>query len=183
MTAETARAGRLWGLVAEFQTPQAVVNAAKAARAAGYEEVDAYTPFPIDELTHELSHGRSKVPAIVLGGGFLGALGGFGLCYWTSVIDYPLNIGGRPFNSWPAFIPITFETTILLAGIAAVVGMIAVNGLPQPHHPLFGVPGFALASRDRYFLSIEARDRKFDSRGTADFLRGLGPSEVSEVHE
>lgn len=173
----------LWGLVAEFVTPGDVVTAAKAARAAGYDRIDAYTPFPIEELIHEVSHHRSKVPLIVLIGGLLGGLGGFSLCYWTSVIDYPLNIGGRPFNSWPAFIPITFECTILLAGISAVVGMIALNGLPMPYHPLFNVPGFASASRDRYFLSIEARDPRFDRKATADFLRGLNASEVSEVEE
>jgi hypothetical protein len=172
---------RLWGLLAEFHTPDAVVAAARAARGAGYQKIDAYTPFPIEELSHELSPHRSKVPLIVLIGGLFGAVGGFGLCYWASVIEYPLNIGGRPFNSWPAFIPITFECTILLAGISAVVGMIAVNGLPQPYHPLFNVPGFALASRDRYFLSVEATDPSFDRTATADFLRGLAATEVSEV--
>ena len=178
-----SRSSRLYGLMAEFDSPDALVAAARRTRELGYRKFDAYTPFPIEELTHELAHKRSKVPLLVLAGGILGALGGFGLCYWTSVIAYPINIGGRPYNSWPAFIPITFETTILLAGISAVVGMILLNGLPQPYHPVFNVPGFALASRDRYFLSIEARDPNFDRKTTADLLRSLEASEVSEVDE
>jgi hypothetical protein len=179
----TPKAHGLWGLLAEFHTPHGIVEAARAARAKGYEKIDAYTPFPIEELIHEVSPHPSKVPLIVLIGGMIGAIGGFGLCYWASVIEYPMNIGGRPYNSWPAFIPITFECTILLAGISAVVGMIAVNGLPQPYHPVFNVPGFALASRDRYFLSIEADDPRFDREATAEFLRGLDASEVSEVEQ
>ncbi len=177
------RAERLWGLLAEFRTPSDIVRAARAVRMAGYSDIDAYTPFPIEELTHEVATEKSKVPLIVLTAALLGGLGGFALCYWCSAIAYPLNIGGRPYNSWVAFIPITFECTILLGGIFAVVGMFFVNGLPSPYHPVFNVPGFALASRDRYFLAIEARDPKFDRKATAELLRGLDASEVSEVEE
>ena len=173
----------LHGLLAEFATPGALVAAAEKARAAGYRQLDAFTPFPIEEVAHALGHHHSKVPALVLGGGILGARGGFGLCYWTSVIAYPMNIGGRPFNSWPSFLPVTFECTILLAAFAAVFGMLALNGFPRPHHPVFNAARFALASRDRYFLCIQADDPRFDRRATRTFLESLHPSAVSEVED
>ncbi len=172
---------RLYGLVAEFDTPAAIVAAAKEARAAGYRNLEAYSPFPIEELAHALDNHHSKVPYLVLGGAIAGATLGFGLCYWTSVIAYPMNIGGRPFNSWPAFIPVTYECTILFASLSAVLGMLALNGLPEPHHPLFNVDRFSLASRDKYFLCIEAKDPKFETSQTRAFLQGLRPSEVSDV--
>jgi hypothetical protein len=172
---------RLYGLVAEFNTPDEIVAAAKAARAAGYRKVEGYSPFPIEELAHALENHHSKVPYLVLAGGITGATLGFSLCYWTSVIAYPMNIGGRPFNSWPAFIPVTYECTILLSCLSAVLGMLALNGLPEPHHPLFNVDRFSLASRDKYFLCIEAKDPKFEVDQTRAFLQGLRPSEVSDV--
>ena len=178
-----ARRSRLYGLMAEFATPQALVDAAEKARAEGYRRMDAYTPFPIEALTEALGHHRSKVPLIVLIGGVLGCLGGYALQYWTSAVAYPMNVGGRPYNSWPAFIPVTFEMTILLGVLFAVVGMLALNGLPMPHHPVFNVERFALASRDRYFLCIEARDRHFDLERTRAFLRSLGPCEVTDVED
>jgi len=177
----TAPSGELYGIMAEFSSPEALLRAARESRAAGYRELDAFTPYPIEELSHELGHHRSRLPLIVLVGGILGAVGGFALQYWTSVIDYPLNVGGRPFNSWPAFIVPTFETTILAAALFAVLGMFFLNGLPMPHHPVFNLPRFALASRDRYFLVVKVKDPLFDRGATRKFLEGLEPSEVAEV--
>ncbi len=171
----------IWGLLAEFESPQELLDATRKTRAAGYTRVDAYTPFPIEEIAEALGHHHSRVPLIVLAGGIVGALGGFLLQYWVSVHAYPLNVGGKPFNSWPAFIPVTFETTILVAALAAVLGMLAINGLPMPYHPVFNVPRFAHASRDRYFLCIQASDPRFDRSATQAFLLDLSPAEVSEV--
>ena len=180
-TQSRSRRPPVYGLLAKFGTPQALIAAAKQVREAGYVKIDAFTPYPIEELSHALDLPRSKMPLVVLGGGVTGLLAGYGLQYWSQVIEYPMNIGGRPFHSWPAFIIPTFETTILFAAVAAVLGMFALNGLPQPYHPVFNAPGFAHASRDCYFLLIEARDEKFDRDATARFLRELNPSEVSEV--
>jgi hypothetical protein len=143
--------------------------------------MDAYSPFAIEELNEALGIHHTLVPLLVLIGGLIGAMSGFGLAYWVSVIAYPLNIGGRPLNSWPAFIVPTFETTVLVAAGTAVLGMLALNGLPQLYHPVFNVPRFALATRDRFFLCIEAHDPEFDLDGTRRFLEGLGAREVSEV--
>jgi len=173
----------LHGLMAEFATPKELVAGIRQVRAAGYTKLDAYTPFPIEEVIEALDPPRSKVPAIVLAGGIAGGLAGFGLQYWINVIDYPLNIGGRPFNSWVAFIPPTFETTVLFAGIAAVVGMLAVNGLPRPYHPVFNVPRFQFASRDRYFLVVESGDPKFDPKKIREELGAAGAEGVHEVEE
>ncbi len=173
----------LHGLLAEFATPAELVEAVEKARAAGYRRMDAYTPFPIEEVARALGYRRSLVPYLVLGGGILGALGGFGLCYWTSAIAYPMNIGGRPFDSWPSFLPVTFECTILLAAFAALFGMLAVNGLPRPYHSIFNAARFAHASRDRYFLCIQADDPRFDRTATQAFLESLHPSEVCEVED
>jgi hypothetical protein len=171
----------MYGLMAEFHTAEELVEAAHKVHEAGFHHVDAYTPYPIEEVSHALGLHRSKLPLIVLGGGIMGGLAGYLLQYWSQVIEYPLNIGGRPYHSWPAFIVPTFETTILFAALSAVLGMFALNGLPQPYHPVFNVPRFALASRDRYFLVIEARDPKFDPEETRRFLLDLHASEVSEV--
>ncbi len=173
----------LHGLMAEFETPDAVVAAAEKSYEAGYRQMDAYTPYPIEELCEAIGEHHSKVPLLVLIGGVCGALFGFGLQYITSVHVYALNIGGRPLNSWPAFIPVTFECTILFAALSAVVGMLALNGLPRPHHPVFNVEGFRRASRDRFFLCIESKDPKFDANKTAEFLRSLNPTEVREVED
>src|SRR6478672_8589432 len=173
--------GRLYGLMAEFEEPTAIVIAARRAHEEGYRKMDAYTPFPIEELTEAIGFHHTRLPLIVLIGGIVGCVGGFFLCYWVSTIAYPLNIGGRPLNSWPSFIPVTFECTILLAALAAVFGMLALNGLPQPYHPVFNVARFALASRNRFFLCIESKDPKFDLEATRQFLETLNPREVTTV--
>lgn len=171
----------LYGLLAEFPSPTALVEAARAVRGAGYEQIDAYSPFPIHELSNALRLPRSKVPLLCLAGGVTGVLGGFGLQYWASTIAYPFRIGGRPLNSWVAFIPPTFETMILLASFSAAIGMFVLNGLPQHYHPVFNHPGFARASQDGYFLVVEATDPSFDRVATESLLRSLHPMEVAEV--
>lgn len=175
------RRREIYGLLAEFNAPAEVVEAAQRVRDAGYRKVDAYSPYPIEALSEALDFHRSPLPKLVLGGGILGLLAGFSLEYWASVIEYPMNIGGRPFNSWPAFIVPAYETTILFAAATAVLGMLALNGLPEPYHPVFNVPSFALATRDRFFICIEATDPRFDRLETRSFLANLGASEVSEV--
>jgi hypothetical protein len=175
------RAEGLFALMAEFPSPRALRRAIEKTRGAGYEVIEAYTPYPIEEINEALGHHRSRLPLIVLIGGLIGACAGFGLQYWVSVIAYPMNIGGRPLNSWPAFIPVTFETTILFAAAAAVFGMLALNRLPMPYHPAFNVARFKLASRDRYFLAIAHNDPQFDAEGTRRFLEELEPIEVFDV--
>jgi hypothetical protein len=175
-----ARSG-IYGLMAEFDDPNGLVVATIGAYEEGYRQMDAYSPFPIEELHHALGFEHTRLPLIVLIGGLIGCLGGYGLQYWVSAIAYPLNIGGRPLHSWPAFIPVTFECTILVAALSAVFGMLALNGLPMPYHPVFNVTRFALASRNRFFLCIESTDPKFDLEGTRQFLETLKPREVSTV--
>ena len=171
----------VYGLMAEFENATALVEAATRARLEGYREMDAYSPIPIEELNEALGLRRTRLPALVLLGGILGGLGGYALQLWTQAVAYPLNIGGRPLHSWPQFIPVTFETTVLGAALAAFVGMWAFNKLPMPYHPVFNVPAFARASTDRFFLCIEAADKKFDPHATRRFLEGLHPVGVSEV--
>lgn len=171
----------LYGVMAEFESPADLVAAARRAHAEGYRELDGYSPFPIEELAEALGLRHTRLPLVVLIGGVVGCLGGYLLQYYASVIDYPWNVGGRPFHSWPSFVPVTFETTILVAALTAVFGMLGANGLPQPYHPVFNAPRFALATRDRFFLCIKARDPLFDREGTARFLAGLGGRHVTEV--
>jgi hypothetical protein len=171
----------VYGLLAEFASPTDLLVAVRRARSEGYKVMDAYTPYPIEEVAEALHFHERRLPLIVLLGGIAGGLAGYLLQYWTSVVDYPLNVGGRPFHSWPAFIPVTFETTVLVAALSAVLGMLALNGLPMPHHPLFNAPRFALATRDRFFLCIEAADPQFDREGTLRFLQRLEPRSVTEV--
>ncbi len=171
----------IYGLMAEFEDPNALVAATRTARERGYRRLDAYSPFPIEELSEALDLHHSRLPLIVLIGGLVGCATGYVLQFWTSTIDYPLNVGGKPLHSWPAFIPVTFELTILFAAISCVLGLLGLNGLPMPYHPVFNVPRFALASRNRFFLCIEATDPLFDRSQTASFLQSLQPREVSEV--
>ena len=172
-----------YGLMAEFDSPKALVKACEAAREAGYTKLDAYTPYPIEAVWEALGHHKSKLPLLVLGGGLAGALGGFLFQYWASVIAYPMNVGGRPLNSWVAFIVPSFELMILFAAFAAVLGMFILNGLPMPYHPAFNVKRFAQASRDRYFLLIGKIDPQFDESETRRFLEALAPVEVAHVEE
>jgi hypothetical protein len=167
--------------MAEFRSPAHVVAAAHIVHERGFRKVDAYTPYPIEELVEALELHHSPLPKMVFCGGLTGMLAGFGLCFWSSTIAYPMNIGGRPFNSWVSFIPPTFETTILFAAGTAVFGMLALNGLPEPYHPVFNVPAFALASRDKFFICVEAADPQFDVEATRKFLAGL--PDVIAVHE
>jgi len=169
------------GLLAEFPDPDALSAAASAAHAAGYRRMDAFTPIPVEGLSEALGIKHTRLPLVTLLGGLFGAAAGYALQYYVSVVAYPLNIGGRPLHSWPAFIPVVFETTVLGAALTAVLGMLAASGLPRPHHPLFNVPEFKLASRDRFFLCIEARDPAFDAIATRDFLERLSPKQVWEV--
>jgi hypothetical protein len=171
----------IYGLLAEFADVHELVRAARATREAGYRRFDAYTPFPVEELSEAMELHDHRLPMLVLAGGIVGAIAGYALQYWTSVIEYPINVGGRPAHSWPAFIPPTFETTVLFAAIAAVLGMLALNGLPMPYHPVFNVPRFALSSRDRFFLCIEARDPIFDRTATRHVLAEHRPREIWEV--
>jgi hypothetical protein len=171
----------MYGLMAEFDRPEDLITAIERAYEDGYRVMDAYTPYPVEGLTEALHMPSSRLPLVVLGGGILGAAVGYGLQYYASVIDYPLNVGGRPLHSWPLFIPITFELAILFAAFAAVLGMLAMNGLPQPYHPVFNVPNFEMASRSHFFLAIEARDPRFDPEETRIFLESLSANQVSEI--
>lgn len=172
---------RLWGLLAEFGTPVELLAAVRQTRESGYEKVDAFTPYPVEGLPDALGLGNTRLPLLVLLGGILGGAAGYFMQYYLSAIDYPLNVGGRPLNSWPAFIVITFEMTILFAALSAVLGMLALNGLPMPHHPVFNAPQFALASRDRFFICIEASDPRFEPQATRRFLEQLKPREIVNV--
>ena len=175
------RTSTVYCLMAEFDDPTSLVAATQRAHDAGYRRMDAYSPFPIEELHEALGARHTRLPLLVLLGGLCGCIGGYTLQYWSSVVAYPLNIGGKPLHSWPAFIPVTFETTILVAALTCVLGMLALNGLPQPYHPVFNVPRFALASRNRFFLCIESTDPKFDVEATRRFLETLEPREVTTV--
>jgi hypothetical protein len=167
--------------MAEFETPTDIVVAATRAQDAGYRKMDAYSPFPVKGLSEAVGFHKDAVALVCLIGGVLGLLTAYVLQYWINVIAYPLNVAGRPFHSWPSFIIVTFELTILFGGLAAAVGMLALNGLPMPYHPVFNVPEFTAASRDRFFLCIESADPNFDMNGTKNFLAQLGPRTVTEV--
>ena len=173
----------IYGLVGEFVTPEQLIHAVEKVREAGYRRLDAYSPFPVEGLAEAMGFKRNRVPLLTLIGGLTGGLSGFGFQYWANVSSYPMNIGGRPLNSWPAFIPVTFEMTVLGAALFAVFGMLALNRLPQPHHPVFNAPRFSHASTDRFFICIEARDPQFHLADTARFLQGLRAHHVTEVSD
>jgi hypothetical protein len=173
----------LYGLIAEFDSPGDLLEAASRTRAEGYRFVDTFSPFPIHGMDKALGLRRTKLPLIVLIGGLTGCGTALLMQWFSAAVHYPVNVGGRPLASWPMFIPITFELTILFASFAAVLGMIALNGLPMPYHPVFNAPRFALASRDRFFLCVEARDPKFDRAGCRRFLETLGAHDIAEVEE
>ena len=171
----------IYGLMAEFQAAEQILLATRRARQEGYRHMDAYTPYTVEGLAEELELPHTRVPFVVLMGGLVGAGIGFFMQYWSMAVDYPLNVGGRPHNSWPVFIPVTFELMVLVAALAAILGMFFLNGLPQPYHPVFNVARFARASQDRFFLCIEALDPHFDLERTRQFLAGLQPV-GGEVH-
>ena len=171
----------LYGLMAEFREPEALVAATERAHQAGYRQMDGYTPFPVEGLGEALGRHGTAMPLIVLIGGIVGGLSGYFMQWYADVIDYRLNVGGRPFHSWPSFIPITFELTILGASLFALVGLFALNRLPQPYHPVFNAPGFHRASQDRFFLCIETADPAFDLNRTRQFLERLRPEKIVEV--
>lgn len=169
------------GLTAEFATPGEILSATRKARKEGYTSLDAYTPFPVHGLVEAIGFKDPRLQWTIFFAGLTGAIGGFALQWWTSAVDYPMNVGGRPLLSWPSFIPVTFECTILLASFGAVFGMLALNGLPKPYHPIFNAANFARASQDRFFLCVEADDPQFDLEKTRAFLQSLGAINVSTV--
>lgn len=177
----TPQSSRMYGLLAEFEEPHQLVAAAERVREEGYVYAQAYTPMPVEGLAEALGFHRTRMPLVVLIGAISGGLIGYVMQYWVAVHAYPLNIGGRPLHSWPSFIPVTFEMIVLIGALSAVLGMLALNGLPRPHHPLFAVPSFARASSDGFFLCIETRDAKFDYAATRQFLQSLGAREVVDV--
>lgn len=173
----------LHGIIAEFETTEQLLVAAKQVREVGYTQIDAYSPFPVEGLSEAIGFEDHKVPWTVFICGVIGAIAGYALQYYVSVIDYPINVGGKPHHSWPAFIPVTFETTVLFAAFGAFIGMLAFNGLPMPYHPIFNAPRFERASQDRFFLCVEAKDPLFDRVKTRQLLEKLGARMVSEVEE
>ena len=181
MDASHALPPAVYGLMAEFDDPNALIRAAKRTYEAGYRRIDAFSPYPIEEVWEAIGQHDRRLSLIVLTGGVIGLLSGFALQQWVHQVAYPINIGGKPLNSWPQFVPVIFELTILFAALSAVFGMIILNGLPQPYHPVFNVPRFEHASRDKFFLLVESTDPKFDRAKTLEFLKGLNPSEVNEV--
>ncbi|HEY5074423.1 MAG TPA: DUF3341 domain-containing protein [Pyrinomonadaceae bacterium] len=173
----------LYGVMAEFAQPEQLLAAARAAYQAGYRKMDAYSPYAVEGVAEAIGFTKTRVPLVVLLGGIVGALTAYGMQWYSAAVSYPLNVGGRPLHSWPAFVPITFELTVLFAAIAGLIGMLAMNGLPKPYHPVFNAPEFKLASQTRFFLCIEADDHIFNTEEAAKFLHSLGPLSVVEVEK
>ncbi len=181
MSHATTPAPGIYGLMAEFDDPTGLVSAAKRTYAAGYRNIDTFSPYPIEEAWEAIGQHDRRLSLIVLAGGLTGLLTGLGLQEWVHNVAYPINIAGKPLNSWPQFVPVIFELTILFAALSGVIGMIVLNGLPMPYHPVFNVARFERASRDKFFLLVESTDPQFDRERTRDFLKGLNPSEINEV--
>jgi hypothetical protein len=171
----------IYGIMAEFDSASDLVAAARKTHEAGYRKIDAYSPFPVEELAEAIGFHQNRVPMVTLIGALIGGLSGYLMQYWMAVVNYPVNIGGRPYHSWPSFIVVTFEMTILFGGISAVLGMLALNGLPMPYHPVFNVPRFAMATKDRFFLIVFSTDPQYNPVGTRQFLESLGCRSLSEV--
>lgn len=171
------------GLMAAFEDHQQLLEAARRAYAAGYRKMDAYSPYPIEGLAQALGHKSNRVALLFLLGGIIGGVGGYFMLWYSMTVDWPMNVGGRPLHSWPMFIPITFELTILCSALVGLLGTLALCRFPQPYHPVFNVPEFARASSDRFFLCIESRDPNYDEQGTWQFLEQLDPCEITSVEE
>lgn len=171
------------GLLAEFETAEDLLRATRRAYAAGYRAMDAYSPFPVEGLTDALGWRTNAIPLIGFFGGLTGALTGIGMQYWIHAVALPINVGGRPLDSWPSFVPVTFELAVLFSALSMVAGLFILNGHPEPYHPVFNVLAFGRASRDRFFLCIESRDPSFDHDATRQFLQSLGAGEVADVYE
>ncbi len=171
----------IYGLMAEFESPSELLTATRRAYTEGYRRMDAYSPFPVADVAEALGFHRDRVSLVTLIGGIMGGSGAYMLQWWINTIAFPVNVGGRPMHSWPSFVPVTFEMTVLFAGFAAFFGMWAMNGLPMPHHPVFNVEEFSAVTRDRFFLCIEAADPRFDLIATRAFLESLNPHRVMEV--
>jgi hypothetical protein len=175
--------GNLYGIMAEFSEPEHLLHASRAAYKAGYRKMDAYSPFAVEGVAEAIGFRKTRVPLVVLLGGICGALTAYGMQWYSAAVDYRLNVGGRPPHSWPAFIPITFELTVLFAAIAGLIGMLWMNGLPRPYHPVFNAPDFTLATQTQFFLCIEADDHAFNEGEVREFLLSLGPVKVTEVEK
>jgi hypothetical protein len=173
----------LYGVMAEFAKPEELLHAARAAYRAGYRKMDAYSPYAVEGVAEAIGFHKTRVPLVVLLGGIAGGITAYGMQWYSAVISYPLNVGGRPLHSWPAFVPITFELTVLFAAIAGLIGMLAMNGLPKPYHPVFNAPDFKLASQTGFFLCIEAGDHVFKANEVREFFLSLGPVTVVEVEK
>jgi hypothetical protein len=173
----------LYGIMAEFSEPEQLLHAARAAYKAGYRRMDAYSPYAVEGVAEAIGFHRTRLPLVMLFGGICGAIIAYAMQWYSAVVDYRLNVGGRPLHSWPAFIPITFELTILFAAIAGLLGMLWMNGLPKPYHPVFNAPDFKLASQTRFFLCIEADDRVFNQHAVHEFLLSLTPVRITEVEK
>jgi len=171
----------IYGIMAEFDSATALVEAARKTHDAGYRKIDAYSPFPVEELAEAIGFHTNRVALVTLIGAIIGGLSGYLMQYWMAAVDYPVNVAGRPDHSWPSFIVITFELTILFGGISAVLGMLALNGLPMPYHPVFNVPRFAMATKDRFFLIVFSTDPKYKPADVRQFLESLQPRSISEV--
>lgn len=170
-----------YGILAEFASSDALLNAARGMRSHGHERLEAYTPYAVEGLSEALGIKPNRVPLMTLAGGTVGGVGGYFMQWYAAAVSYPINVGGRPLHSWPMFIPVTFELTILCAAFAAAIGMLAANGLPRLRHPIFDAPGFDLATRNRHFLCVRPEGPDFDRQDVREALARWEPVAISEV--